>query len=270
MRKLLTLLCLLAPAFFFAQYVQQAPAGGMVDWTNMVIREVGIGAPNPNLPLAAQRAGAIEAAKRVALRNLLERVKGVNVNSDVTIENAMVSSDVIRTSVEGTIRNFKVVGIHYKSDGSVEVEVEVPLTGFYDIFLPSEQSGSVGQVLPGSGTLPSVNTVYTGLIIDARGLGVRPALAPKILDEEGREVYGSGDIQREYALQYGIVGYEKDLNRARANERVKNNPLIIRAIGVKGANKTDVVISKRDADLIRAAAQNLNFLEQCKVMIVLD
>lgn len=269
MRKLLTLLCLLAPFVLFAQYVEQAPGGGMVDWTNLVIREVGIGAPNPNLPIAAQRAGAIEAAKRVALRNLLERVKGVNVNSEVTVENAMVSSDVIRTRVEGTVRNFKVVDVRYKSDGSVEVEVEVPLSGFYEVFLP-EQTVAPGAALPEGGQLPSINTVYTGLIVDARGLGVHPALAPKILDEEGREVYGTGEITREYALEYGVVGYEKDLNRARANERVKNNPLVVKAIGVQGKNKTDVVISKRNADLIRAAARNMNFLQQCKVMIILD
>ena len=114
------------------------------------------------------------------------------------------------------------------------------------------------------------SAVYTGLIIDARGLGLRPALAPKVADQNGMEVYGTGSVSRDYATQIGVVGYEKDLNRARGNERVTNNPLVVKATEVTGNHKTDVVISNQDANTIRAAAQNLNFLQQCKVMIILD
>ncbi len=263
------LVSLVVPIVLFAQYYQQTPTGGVVDWTNQVIREVGIGAPNPNMPIAAQRAGAIEAAKRVALRNLLERVKGMNINSQVTVENAMVTNDVIRNTVEGRVRNFRVVDTRYKSDGSVEVEVEVPLSSMYEVFLPGEIPAQTMPIQPGTpGT--NINTVYTGLIIDARGLQVKPALSPKILDENSQEVYGTGEVSRDYAVQIGVVGYEKDLNRARGNERVTNNPLVIKAVNASGAHQTDIIISNNDANTIRTAAQNLNFLQQCKVMILLD
>ncbi|MEJ2636661.1 MAG: hypothetical protein P8184_15380 [Calditrichia bacterium] len=265
------MLCLimLLPAFLYSQYYQQSPTGGVIDWTNQVIREVGIGAPNPNMPIAAQRAGALEAAKRVALRNLLERVQGMNITSEVTIEQYMVTSDIIRNQIEGTIRNFKVVDEKYKSDGSVEVEVEVPLSGIYGAVLPDQipQGMAPGQSAPG---MTPGSSVYTGLIIDARGLGLHPALAPKVLDENNMEVYGTGQVSRDYALQIGVVGYEKDLNRARANERVTNNPIVVKAIGVAGTHKTDVVLSNNDAQVIRNAAANLNFLQQCKVMFILD
>ncbi|MEJ2536953.1 MAG: hypothetical protein P8048_07860, partial [Calditrichia bacterium] len=103
-----------------------------------------------------------------------------------------------------------------------------------------------------------------------KGLGLRPALAPKVVDENGMEVYGTGQVSRDYALQIGVVGYEKDLNRARANERVTNNPMVIKAVNVSGTHNADVVISNRDAEMIRSASQNLNFLQQCKVMLILD
>lgn len=261
-------LILSIPVLIFAQYAQQTPSGGMVDWTNQVIREIGIGAPNPNQPIAAQRAGAIEAAKSVALRNLLERVQGMNITSEVTIEEYMVTNDVIRRQIEGTIKNFRVVDTRYKSDGSVEVEVEVPLSSLYETVLPGQiPEGTPGQQpMPGQGT----SAVYTGLVIDAQGLELRPALAPKVLDENQQEVYGTGRVSRDYALQIGVVGYEKNMNRALANERVTNNPLVVKAIDVSGTNKCDVVISNADAQRIRAAGQNLNFLQQCKVMFVLD
>jgi hypothetical protein len=95
-------------------------------------------------------------------------------------------------------------------------------------------------------------------------------MAPKILDQQGNEVYGTGYVSRDYAVQIGVVGYEKDINRARANERVTNNPLIVKGIKASGSNSTDIVISNADAQKILAAAQNLNFMEQCKVMVILD
>ncbi|RQW06333.1 MAG: hypothetical protein EH225_03515 [Calditrichaeota bacterium] len=266
-KKIVFILLLLIPALFYAQYLQRTPTGGVVDWTDQMIREVGIGAPNPNLPVGAQRAAAVEAGKRVALRNLLERVQGMSITSEVTVQEYMVVSDVIYNRVEGAVKNFRVLDIRYKSDGSVEVEVEVPLSGIYSTvlqdYIPLE-----GQV-PGYEGAPS-SAVYTGLIVDARGLGLRPALAPKVVDENGMEVYGTGTVSRDYALQIGVVGYEKDLNRARANERVTNNPLIVKAVEVTGTQKTDVVIPNQEANMIRAAAANLNFLQQCKVMLILD
>ena len=51
-----------------AQVYQQVANAGAINWQDQLIVSTGIGAPNPKMPLAAQRAGAIEASKRVALR----------------------------------------------------------------------------------------------------------------------------------------------------------------------------------------------------------
>jgi len=255
------------------QVVQQVPNAGMVNWQDQIIKATGIGAPNPKMPVPAQRAGAIKAAKLNALANLLSTVKGLNVTSETTVENAMVTSDVIRTKVSGTVRNFRVTDTRYLSDGSVEVDVEIPLSGILlDNILPANMGGKSPanvnygvQAQPGFG-----NKVYTGLIVDARGLGLRPAMAPRIVDEDGNEIYGSGFVSRDYAVQIGVVGYDKDPNHARNDDRVKDNPLVVKAIGVAGTNKTDIVVSKTDAANILAAGKNLNFMEKCKVMFILD
>lgn len=273
MKRLLSVLVVLFLVAFSldAQVFQQVPNAGTVNWQDQLIRSTGIGAPNPKVPLAAQRAGALEAAKRVALRNLLETVKGMSLTSETTVENAMMQSDVINTRVDGIVRNFRVVDQRYMSDGSVEVDVEIPLSGVLtDALLPVMGTPMVpGQGFPGLQTIPQ-NVVFTGLIIDARGIGARPAMAPKILDEQGNEVYGTGYVSREFAVQQGVVGYEKDINRARSNDRVTNNPLVVKGIKASGTNKSDVVISTSDAQQVLNAAKNLNFMEQCKVMVILD
>lgn len=292
---------LLLPALLLSQgYMQSVGSAGNVNWTDQVIRSTGIGAPNPNLPLASQRAGALRAAKMDALRNLLETVKGIYLTSETLVENAMLSSDVISTRVEGALKGFSVVDTRYLSTGDVEVEVEAPLTGIImDALLPSQTGGATLQtgaqwVCPTCGQPVSPGTqlaggaqpvkvggaaaaasmggsaTYTGLIVDARGLGLRPAMAPTVLDEQGDEVYGSRYVSREYAVDIGMAGYEKDINRAARNERVTDNPLIVQGVKAAGPNKTDVVVSAADASKIHSAAANMNFLERCKVMLILD
>ena len=53
-KKIIFVLIILIPVAFFAQYLEKTPSGGVVDWTDQMIREVGIGAPNPNLAIGAQ------------------------------------------------------------------------------------------------------------------------------------------------------------------------------------------------------------------------
>ncbi|MDZ7338031.1 MAG: LPP20 family lipoprotein [candidate division KSB1 bacterium] len=299
-RGILVCVVTLSATVAWSQYVTQPiGAAGNIDWSRQVIRATGIGAPNPDHPLAAQRAGAIEAAKRAAFRNLLEAVQGVQLTSEVTVRNAMVENDVINTRVQGVLRNFTIVDTKYMSTGDVEVTVEMPLTGaLADVLLPTAVGGGVypgaaqplcpmcGQPWPaGKPVPPGVQLIqpgapgvqaapgaaaYTGLIIDTKGLGVRPAMAPKVLDENGQEVYGSKFVSRDWAVQIGMVGYDKDINRARSNERVTNNPLVVKALKAAGANKADVVISNADAAAIHAASSTQSFLDKCRVMFIVD
>ena len=130
--------------------------------------------------------------------------------------------------------------------------------------------------------------MYTGLVVDARGLGLRPSFDPRILvqlNSSTKVLYGPefffreggvgisyGAIPIEQAIRWGIVGYQKTLMNAYSRkERLGENPLTVRAIGAKSRNKykTDVVVSRKDADRILAAVKNNDFFKECRVMIVL-
>ncbi|MBN1782839.1 LPP20 family lipoprotein [bacterium] len=298
--SILVIVLLSLPLFLTAQgYVEQVGSAGSVDWSNQMMRATGIGAANPALPLSAQRSGAIRAAKLDAYRNLLEIVKGVNLTSETTVENAMLLSDVIKTRVEGILQGARMVGEpRYMSTGDVEVEVEVPLTGIIsDAVLPQGFGGGTlltggvqlcptcgqpwpaGKPVPGGTTLiqtggqtagTASTGVVTGLIVDASGLGLRPAMAPKILDEQGNEIYGSKFVSREYAVDIGMVGYDKNVQKAARNERVADTPLVVKGMKAAGPNKTDVMVSSADATKIHNTAANMNYLQHCKVMFILD
>lgn len=250
---------------------QLVGSSGKVDWTTGVITAVGIGAPPAQPANAAQaRAMAERAAQVVAYRNLLEVLKGVRVDSTTTVENFMVTSDVIRTEVSGIIQGAMIMDKKYMPDGSVEVTVGMKLTGaLADTLLPkgpqTPPTGLTGTLAPAT-----PGQLYTGLIVDARGLGVRPAMAPKIRNEDGKEVYGSAWISRDYAVREGMVGYLKDPVAAQTNPRVTDKPLMVKALKASGDARVDMVITNADAAMLHNAAQNLSMLEKCRVIILVD
>jgi hypothetical protein len=265
---------LMVPAMVWAQNeVVQQFNNGSINWSNGKVSAVGIGAPPPDAANMAQaRAMARRAAITVARRNLLEITQGVQVDSMTLVKDFVVKSDIVRTSVQGVVRNAQVVDTAYMSDGSVEVTIVMDMGGeFSSAVLPPPpvmSEGLPGPVPPAGTEVPS--QVFTGLVIDARGLGTRPAMAPKILDENGKEIYGSAMVDREYAVQQGMVGYAKDLSAAQGNSRVTDRPITVKALKTSGPAKCDVVISNGDAAKLAAVAENLSFLQKCRVMVVLD
>jgi hypothetical protein len=251
---------------------------GNVDWGKRTITVKGIGASNPEMPEATRRPGAVRAAQLMAPRNALETIKGIQISSETTVENFMVTDEYVSTSIDGFIKGFKFEpNPHYMSDGSVEISVTVPLDG----------PQGLGEALYGKGDSivkdkpvvtampePAAETkaqVFTGLIIDATGLGIKPAMAPKVLDEAGNEIYGSAYVGRAFAVKYGMAGYAKSVEEAGKNkDRIGKTPEKVKAIKASGANKCDVVLSSGDADALRSSAKNLKFLQECRVIIVVD
>lgn len=247
-----------------------------VNWSTRTITATGIGAPNPNAPnMAVKRAGAINAAKMVAVRDLLATLKGMYLSSETTVENYMTTSDVINTQVEGIAKAYRVVGEpKYFEDGSVEVTVEMSMNGdLSDILMKENEFGEGGLVDKAEYKLSDLTAepdVYSGLVIDCKAVQLRPALAPKIFSKSGEEIYGSSNVNREFAVQQGMLGYLKSVETALSNARVAKNPHVIKAIGVKGSNKSDIIISDEDAAKIKQLDSKYNFLKECRVVAIIN
>lgn len=289
MRRIFVILALLALALPAAGAQEQAAGafveslqGGRIDWESGWALATGLGAPPRGADRAKARIMAERAATVVARRNLLEVVKGVQVDSSTTVENFMVVSDLVSSRVEGVLEHPEVLGRRDLSDGSVEVTVGVRLNGpLAGAVLPPEAAFAPRPapvapqqpaILPKSEPAPepAPARTATGLVVDAKGLGARPAMAPRILDRSGREVFGASRVSRTWAIQQGLAGYAKDPAQAAANPRVAGNPLVVKAVAVQGKAAADLVISDADAERVRQAEAEAKFLEKCRVMIVLD
>lgn len=261
-------------------------ATGDINWTKGVVQAKGIGAPPERYYGKPQaRPMALRAAKLDAMRNLLEATKGVRISSTTLVKDFAVTSDIIMSQIEGMVKGAQVVHQEYMSDGTVEVTMQMSLMGgFAQLILPMEikQVESIRPVSPvHKESLPPivepstpapkpVSEVFTGMVIDARGINARPAMAPKILNENGEEVYGSAYVSREFAVQQGMSGYAKDLTAAQSNPRVTNSPLTVKGLRTEGHGRSDIIISNADASRLRSASEHLSFLKKCRVMIVVD
>ena len=93
-----------------------------INWTQYKIQCIGTSAKGQNA------FGAYLSAKVVAQRNLLEKIKGINIDSVTTINSSMEKNVVIRASVNGTIKGSKIISRKYnKSEGFARVTVELDL-----------------------------------------------------------------------------------------------------------------------------------------------
>ena len=261
---------------------------GSINYGDRTIQAIGIGFIPENVINAGQaRRSAMRIAKQDALRQLIEIVNGVNVTSETTVSGAMFD-DVIKTQVQGAIRGARQIGQpKYLSDTSVEVVYEVKMADISRVLLPMAEkaptltfddtnvsvSGTVASApeQQQTGTDTGVKSGgVTGIIIDGTGLGLRPAMSPRILNQGGSVVYGPGQYSRDYAAANGVAGYAKSLDQAKGDTRVQGNPLIIRAASTSGSSSADVIISNADAGKLAVADGAAGLLKNCRVMFVLD
>ncbi len=316
---------------------------GTINWTTSEVYATGIGAP-PAMPVNAAQARAMaeRAAYVVALRNLLETVKGVRVDSETMVENFMVKSDVIRTRVDGIVKGARVIKTQFLSDGSVEILVAMPMKGaLMDAIVPETfgrpligqtpikttptqpakpqvpspllvkpaepskptvpttavpekkpepakpslpQTATVPEKKPeppkqpelpkpvqtpeGGATIAFKGGTATGVVVDGRGLGLRPALLPRIVDSQGQEIYVGQVVTRTNAVEQGVAGYAKDVNAAANNFRVTDNPAVLKGLRASGAARTDIVVGQADAQILRQLSSKGDFLQYCRVIIV--
>lgn len=286
-----------------------APLGqtAQVDWTRGMVIAEGKGTASGKLTMAQARLRARGAAIADAYRVLAAAVGGVRVDAETTVRNYEIESDVVRTSISALIRGASILGENLETlpDGSYIYTVQVGLS----LYGPKGLAEAIYREIASKGTKPAQpekregpdsgtpseqppqsvtgsqrssaskpespssreRPLYTGLIVDATGMSIMPSMAPKVLSEDGTEVYGTVTVSSRYANDVGVASFFKTLDEAlRFRERVGDNPLVVRAKGVTKPYPTGVIVDARDAELIRAENARSGFLDELRVVIVSD
>jgi hypothetical protein len=94
-----------------------------------VISAKGYGAmPNePSMPMSQKQLLAERAAKLDAYRNLTEQIKGVQLDSQTTVQDLITENDTILSNIEAFVRGARVVSSKLLSNKAHEVVIEIDL-----------------------------------------------------------------------------------------------------------------------------------------------
>jgi hypothetical protein len=243
---------------------------GEIDWSNGIVEAVGIGtAPAESDNPAQSRAIAKSQAETLARSHLYGLIDKLQVSSEHNVKALIDRREVRVEALRESLSRCRVVDIAYLEDGSVKATVAFRLNGpFADLVLPKNIVVIEPVLQPERAEKKS--DAPTGLVVDCGGFPVEPAMAPLIVDEEGRVVYGSPYASRDYAVERGMVSYAKGFAAVQKNHRVAPRPLIVKGIRTTKTGPCDIVISNADAARIRGSASNLRVMQRCRVVIVLD
>ena len=259
--------------------MQAAHAAAM--WDEGTIVAEGFGTP-PNgvygsrANIMARRAAIVDAQ-----RNLAEQINGVQVDAETTVENFVTTSDVVKTKVSALVKGAMVVEEQLMPDGSYHVVMSMPMYGMQG--LSSAIMPAIRPNTPPTPPPPVISATitaqiqtsgvgYTGVIVDASGMGLKPSFSPVIYDTNGRAIYGVSNINYDQAISQGMVGYSTSVSSAQTLPRAGGSPLVIRAVQVRGGNNStnpvNVVVSVDDGDRILAANAQSSMLMNGNVVFV--
>ena len=249
----------------------------------------GFGLPPEYASSGAQaRLMARRAAISDAQRNLAEQISGVQVDSETTVQNLQLSSDVVKTRVSALLKGAKVISESYE-DGAYHVVMALPLYGvnnslasavlprttrresFPATILPEPDEPLYTPTEPEPTTIPTTSTItnrqngtYTGVIVDCTGLGLRTAMSPVIKTTAGEPIYGYKNLDSKKVIKNGMAGYASSYsgNVSRAG----SNPLIVKAVGVD--HYFNPVVNVADAKIILEENGYTHFLDNCAVVFI--
>ena len=242
------------------------------------ILAVGISRPDPR-GLALSREAAIMAAQR----NLVGIIKGLQIDSETTMEDLLIGRDTVKRKISGILRGAQIVEEDSTSDGGYYVIMRVPLFGQESIaaavmpeIVPDnpEPFEQVTNTELNQSELQTLQTVtYTGVVVDASGLGLETTFSPVIYDSNGRAIYGVKNLTNDSEIiSRGMVSYSTSPQDDIARERAGSSPLIVKAVEVRGGsnsvNQVNCVVSVEDGDKILLANEKSHMLDKCAVVFV--
>jgi hypothetical protein len=242
---------------FKTAVVETLPAGE-ADWTAGVVRSTVTervdSRPSPQAAAYAQ-------AVRTAHRRLFEALTQLQLDAKRTVGSVLQGAAATRQGLVSVADEADVVRTRYLPRYTVEVTLQTALAGRVTSLLwpgGATVAGTAGEM---------TDEGYTGIIIDARGLAIRPALFPEVLDEDGEAVYAPQLVSGTAAIERGYVFYTNALDHPQVEPRVGEHPLVVQARRVAGEMRVNVLIRRSDAERMRQSPTIRRLLERCQVLI---
>lgn len=274
---------------------------GRIDWVNGVITAYGYGSARSGMNRAVARISSVRAAKVDAMRNLLEIVKGVRIDSHTLVEDFVATRDVIRARVAGVIKGARIIHsetewINGKPLTTIKMNLCLSAEGVgcmpgkclsnaLDLtqlrnspHIPQRQySVPVTPVVVEPVKEEPVKFDYnydssrpvTGVIFSLRGFFFKRVVLPVVAAKENGDVatvYSVNYVKPNIVRTYGIIRYSDNLDQARKIDKIGDNVLIIPV--EKVTNENMLVINSIDARKIYETTRHGNdYLNKAHVVV---
>lgn len=112
---------------------------------------------------------------------------------------------------------------------------------------------------------------FTGLVIDARGMGIVPSAVPRVWEpSEHILVYSAELMDPEYYLRWGSVQFTDDPYYREYRDRVGEYPLRVVAAPDRRLLDTDIALFREDVLVLLQEEESRTALEQGRVVVILD
>ena len=252
----------------------------LVNWEDGYIEAVGMATVDTSRMKNKVQAElmAQEGACTMAYAKLSEMLNGVAVTANTTVVNMLTEDQYARSATQGIIKGARRIEerVSWSGDAPKGIcRIGIVLRGakgvqvpFYDAAIRNKVEGKIPVFqAPQTAAVPAGS--YTGIVIDARGYNLQPAMIPQVYTENSELVYGASLVDPQAARQNGLAGYAANMDSQQATQRVGSNPLVIKAQGLVGNQKAGVKISTADAVGALAANGTDNLLKLAKVLFLL-
>ena len=242
----------------FAEDVIEPVEHGHINWTHSrLVIEAGGG----------QNTGAWTDTKLVeqtAVSQLELRVRqaalDLSYDEDRRGSDLLEDEELSRALDEG-LASWAIAETRYYDSGKVELRAEVDLQDWLRPALTQQAQGEPDQ--------PKQPTNVTGIVLDARGLDVSPALTISVLSPGKQEVlYSGASLTKDTAATTVPVIWVTDPSNAAAIERAGAHPAFLDVEAVRGDN--GLILTNEDASRLRSLAVNTDLLRSARVVVVVD
>jgi len=195
----------------------------------------------------------------------MEAIKAINelqVDNQKKVKDLVLNDLVVRQNVSRVMEEYS----RYKDKPAGYLSSNCELEFNLGYILTAINYSFPGDIFPVRNDI-EISTLYTSIIIDVRGLGLKPMLLPSILNENGLEIYNKNFIRSADAVRYNPVSYVYNEKEAIKHKKAGKHPLFCAALKNMNGNP---VISDNDVKKIFSHKKNIEYLSKCRVIFIID
>lgn len=245
---------------------------GVVDWTRLTISTTGTAPVNRDssrYPLELQI--AYSRARRNARQRLYMMLLEFRVDDRRDIRQLLADNPGMRNRLQNHIyQQAREVVPPYRRGRAVHTRASIRLTGSEGLYSLFPELYPFFRVLPDTVFLYRGGYHYTGLVIDARHLPLKPSSGLRIFNEKGLLIFSPAFTRRSLFRNRGHLQYLTGLGSPLLKRRVGVRYLYFLAKSLRPGTPagSDIVVHDRDGDRILSSKTLHDAVKQCRVVVL--